>query len=211
MRLHTLQDSPILDWGWAGAALQGEPESGDLHLVIPRAHGGLIAVIDGLGHGPEAAHAAREAAAILSANSSVPLADLFACCHEGLRHTRGVVMSLAAIDTQSSNLAWFGVGNVEAVLLREDVAHSRIQHAISVRGGVLGYRLPPVRIGNVSLLPGDLLVMATDGVRSDFSSAIALDWEPQAIADWLMFNYATGADDALVLVGRYLGETPWHH
>src|SRR5437867_365164 len=49
----------LVHWAVATLALEGERESGDLHLVQPVTDGVLIAVVDGLGHGEEAAAAAR--------------------------------------------------------------------------------------------------------------------------------------------------------
>jgi hypothetical protein len=49
-------------------------------------------------------------------------------------------------------------------------------------------------------------VLASDGIRNDFGSEVPLEWEPQAIADWLLSRYGKTTDDALVLVARYLGQ-----
>ncbi|HEY3745971.1 MAG TPA: hypothetical protein VGL17_07010, partial [Gemmatimonadaceae bacterium] len=88
---------PSIAWAWAGTALEGD-ESGDLHVVALLPRGALLAVIDGLGHGAEAAAAAREAATILRGHAALPVSDLIELCHEGLRKTRGAVMSLASLD-----------------------------------------------------------------------------------------------------------------
>jgi negative regulator of sigma-B (phosphoserine phosphatase) len=199
--------SAVLDWGWAGAALEGD-ESGDLHVVVALPHGALLAVIDGLGHGPEAADAARTAATILRDDAGFAVQELLERCHEGLRGTRGAVMSLVALDSRSSTIDWFGVGNVEGLLFHVDGAGRRSHQAISARGGVLGYRLPPVKIGTLRVFSGDVLVLASDGIRADFALELPLEWEPQAIADWLLARYGKASDDALVLVARYLGGTP---
>ena len=198
------QDLAMLDWAWAGAALDGD-ESGDAYLVAPLPHGALLAVIDGLGHGPEAAVAAREATSLLQVHPGRPLQELMDVCHEGLRKTRGVVMSLVAFDTRSSTLEWCGVGNVEGVLLRANSVPGRSREAISCRGGVVGYRLPATRVVSVSVSPGDLLVLATDGIRPDFPDSIQQADAPQVIADTLLARCAKVSDDRLVLVARYLG------
>src|SRR5256885_16832155 len=57
--------APMIEWGVAAAPLAGETESGDLHLVKPVGRGMLVAAVDGLGHGAEAAAAARTAVATL--------------------------------------------------------------------------------------------------------------------------------------------------
>src|SRR5690606_18180403 len=80
-----------VEWAVADRALQ--EESGDLHVVAPFDGGVVVAVIDGLGHGPEAAHAARGAATVVTANAGAPLDSLLRGCHDALHHTRGVAMS----------------------------------------------------------------------------------------------------------------------
>jgi len=56
---------PMVEWAVGARALEGEPVSGDLHVVTPFPGGVLVAVMDGLGHGTEAAAAAEAAAEIL--------------------------------------------------------------------------------------------------------------------------------------------------
>ncbi len=59
--------SPVLEWGVAGQPFAGQAVSGDRHLVEPVPNGVLVAVVDGLGHGEEAAQAAQLAIATLQA------------------------------------------------------------------------------------------------------------------------------------------------
>lgn len=199
-----LQASAILEWAWAGAALGGG-ESGDQHIVAAQPQGALCAVVDGLGHGAEAAEAARAAIAILQAHAALPVQELVAKCHEGLRQTRGAVMSLAALDVAGASITWCGIGNVESVLFRAVPGAGRPREALACLGGVVGYRLPAPRVTNVPLHPKDVLVMATDGIRDDFSESLDLEGDAQLIADTIFAGYAKGSDDALVLVARYLG------
>jgi serine phosphatase RsbU (regulator of sigma subunit) len=198
--------SSILEWGSAGAAL--ERESGDLHVVAEFPGGALAAVIDGLGHGSEAAVAAREAARVLEAHPGDPLAELIQRCHEALHGTRGAVMSLASFDSPSSSMTWAGVGNVDALLLRADRSAQPAREAITLRGGVVGYQLPGVRVSTLSVSPGDTLIMVSDGIRSSFVLGIPAHWRPQDMADSILERHGRGTDDALVLVARYLGPLP---
>jgi len=75
-------------------------ESGDHHLVCCNQNGILIAAIDGIGHGEEAANAAKAAAAFLRSSADEPIISLVEGLHEKLRATRGVVMSVALIDPE---------------------------------------------------------------------------------------------------------------
>ena len=51
----------LIEWAVAGAPIDGETESGDLHAVVQFEGGVLVGAVDGLGHGAEAAVAARAA------------------------------------------------------------------------------------------------------------------------------------------------------
>ena len=192
-----------IDWGWAGRAL--ESESGDLHVVAPFAGGVLVALIDGLGHGPEAAEAARGAARVLEDHAADPVVRLIERCHDALRRTRGVVMTIASLSAADSAMTWIGVGNVDAVLLRGE---GRADAAIAVRGGVVGYQLPPLRCGTVSISRRDLLILATDGIRAGFTAGILVDCTPHEIAESILARFARSSDDAHVVVVRYLGDSP---
>jgi hypothetical protein len=190
----------VIDWGWAGSAL--EDESGDRHVVVPFLGGALVALIDGLGHGVEAANAARAAARVLESSPGEPVVDLIQRCHGALRSTRGAVMTIASICEAEFAMTWLGVGNVDAVLLRKNGGPDA---AIATRGGVVGYQLPPLRPCCVGIAPGDLVIMATDGVRSGFSADVATDDSPPDLAASLLARFAKGSDDAHVVVARYLG------
>jgi len=200
----TVVSQPVIEWGWAGRAFGAGDESGDLHVVLPLPNGALLAVIDGLGHGPEARTAALEASAVLSKDPARPPLELIQRCHEALRKTRGAVMSVARIHAADSSLEWCGVGNVEAILIRPDRA-ARGTESVVARGGVVGYRLPTLKAARVALRPRDVLFMATDGIASDYSSDLSLEDAPQSLANEILANYAKASDDALVLVARYLG------
>jgi negative regulator of sigma-B (phosphoserine phosphatase) len=190
-----------LDRGQAGAPHTGEERSGDLAVFVPTAAGGLTCVIDGLGHGPEAADAAERCAAVVRTHAEVSARELMKACHEALVETRGVVMTAAWFDLERSTLSWAGVGNVDARLVRsgpdprEDVA--------LVFGGVLGYRMPNVRAATMRLERGDVLVMITDGIDGAISPALAGGGAAQKMAERIFAMHGKGTDDALAVVVRY--------
>lgn len=194
---------PVVEWGWAGSAL--EPSSGDLHVVTPFADGVLVALLDGLGHGPEAAAASAAAIPVLRKHARDSLLLIVQQCHEALRKTRGVVMSLASFRTSDSSMTWMGIGNVDGVLLRGQANRAQPHEAISTRGGVIGYQLPPLRADTLLVAPGDTLIMATDGIRSGFAADAPIGIASQEIAESILARFAKGTDDAHVVVARYLG------
>jgi hypothetical protein len=67
-----MAESSHVDYGVAARPLRGELESGDLHVVIPRPRGAIVAVADGLGHGYEAALAAKVASTLSPPSRTFP-------------------------------------------------------------------------------------------------------------------------------------------
>ena len=200
VRLH---EPSIIEWGWAGRALE-EP-SGDLHAVLSLPGGALVALIDGLGHGSEAAAASLAAISTLEAHAGEAVLSLIQRCHDRLRTTRGAVMSMAAFNAGDSSMSWIGVGNVGAVLLRKRSTPEHRDAAIAARGGVVGYQLPQLRVETLRVFSGDTLIMATDGIRDAFTTGIVMEHSAQEIADSIVARFAKSSDDAHVVVVRYMG------
>jgi phosphoserine phosphatase RsbX len=197
---------PISEYGVAKFALPGQSESGDRHLICSNHDGILIAVIDGIGHGEEAANAAKVAASVLENNANEPIISLMQLCHEELRPTRGVVLSLASIDASHGMMTWLGVGNVQGVLMRASAKDGSVhQEVLMLRGGVVGSQLPPLQAAVLPVSDGDTLVFVTDGVRSEFAQSLFGLEGPQRAADRILERYLRGNDDALVMVARLTG------
>jgi len=196
----------VIDWGVATLTLPGERESGDLHLVKPVRAGVLVSVVDGLGHGAEAAAAARAAVAALSRHAQESVLPLLQRCHQALAGTRGAVVSVALFDRADGSMTWLGVGNVEGVLLYADAGERRGRERLVTRGGIVGSELPPLRAEVLAVAPGDTLILATDGIQSGFADDLAVEAPPQQLADQILTRSGKRTDDALVLVARYVGD-----
>ena len=198
----------MVEYGVAKFVLPGQGESGDHHLVCCNRNGILVAAIDGIGHGEEAANASRTAAALLRSTVDEPIISIVEQCHEKLRATRGVVLSLASIDPEHGMMTWLGVGNVQGVLMRADAKRGNGQESLLLRAGVVGAQLPALQATVIPITRGDTLFLATDGVRSDFSVTLSARENPQRAADRILEQYRNGNDDALVLVSRLTGTSP---
>jgi negative regulator of sigma-B (phosphoserine phosphatase) len=195
------QPSPF-DHAVASRPHGGGLVSGDLHLVRRFAHDVLVTVVDGLGHGHDAAAAARLAIATLQNEPVRSIIGLVERCHSALGRSRGVVMSIATLDVRRQTMTWLAVGNVEGVLVR---AGARKRESILMRGGIVGHRLPPLRTVTLPLMPGDLIVFATDGIREGFAEGLRPESSLQEIADRVLARHGRATDDALVLAGRWNG------
>ena len=201
--------APAIEFGVTTQTIPGQRQSGDLYLVQEFPGGVLVAAVDGLGHGKEAAAAAAIAVATLGSHAREPVDALVRRCHEELLATRGVVMSLASLRAADQTMTWLGVGNVEGLLLRAAPQEDGPDEPLLLRRGLVGDRLPAhLRPSLIRVGPGDTLVLTTDGIESDFAQAMYRGDPPQRIADRILSQCYKGIDDALVLVARYLGCRP---
>jgi hypothetical protein len=192
------------EWAVASRSLEGMSACGDRSLVLMKQERALVAAVDGLGHGQEAARAAEQAVRVLVENADDGLVLLFERCHQALRDTRGVVMSVGVVDPRSDTLTWAGVGDVEGVLLRGRESDAR-DYLLRRAGVVGGWDKLRTRPQTLTLRPGDTLIFATDGIRGGFESGLVLRDEPSQIAEQILAENASALDDSLVFVGRYLG------
>ncbi len=205
--MEALKD-PALAWGVAALTMPGQSDSGDRHIIRLFPTGALVAVVDGLGHGREAAAAATLAVATLETDGPDSVLTLVKRCHESVRKTRGVVMSLASFNEGDATVTWLGVGNVEGTLVRADRRARPRSESLLLRGGVIGRQLPPLFASTVPLMGGDTLILYTDGIRPPALDELTLGNPPQQIAHSILADYAKGTDDALVVVTRWSGKAP---
>src|SRR6266480_5462386 len=108
----------LIEWHVVQLTLKGQEKSGDHCLVKPFETSVLVAVVDGLEHGEEAAAAAKIAVDVLEANARDDVIALFKRSHEALRGSRGVVMSVALLNGLEGTMTWLAGRNVERLLPR---------------------------------------------------------------------------------------------
>jgi negative regulator of sigma-B (phosphoserine phosphatase) len=199
---------PTIAWGVASRALPGQSRSGDLSVVKSFPNGVLVAALDGIGHGEEAAAPAVVARSILEAHAGEAVISLMGRCHAGLRATRGVAMSIASFNLSEGLMTWLGVGNVQGVLLRRSLSRSVTEESLLLRGGVVGVQLPSLKVLVNPVSPEDTLIFTTDGVNTDFDRRLAQNHPPRKAAENILARHSKTTDDALVLVARYLRDRP---
>ncbi len=195
----------MLEFGVAGRIAPGERISGDLEVVHTYNGGGgaLVAAIDGIGHGEQAAASARLAADTILRHSEEQPAALLTRCHAALRGTRGAVLSIASIDLRQAALSWLGIGNVSGVVCRGTANVLAARAELLARPGVVGYGvLPALRASVIPLRARDMLIFATDGISRHFSDDLASGASAQSLADAILAHYGRRNDDALVVVVR---------
>ena len=203
-----LRDVAHCRYGVAVHAHGGSGVAGDVAVVRRTRHGLLAAVVDGLGHGPEAASAAVVAADVIAASSDGAATASVRRCHRALRNTRGAAVSVASLSIGQHTMVWTGVGSVEGRLLRARSFPATQVASLRLNSGVVGNDVSTITAQRVSLEPGDLLILASDGVHPSFANDVDPAGSPQELADGILARHGRTTDDALVLVLRYLPETP---
>lgn len=202
--METPASNRSVEWAVAQEQAPGQTVSGDRHLVLPHARGVLLAVVDGCGHGAEAGKAADEAVETLRRHAGESALAQLKRCHTALSGTRGAVMTVAELTLEDETLTLAGIGNVEAVVFRANgQTPGPPRESALLRGGTLGQSMPEPYASVIPVHSGDVLVMATDGVRSDTWPELALKSPPQRIADQILQRNFKGNDDALTLVARF--------
>ncbi len=183
----------------------GEGECGDRWIALRIRDQTLIGIVDGLGHGAEAAQVARVVVAhvreqVAASAELIDLRGVLRSLHHALRSTRGAVAGFALISPCAHTLHYSGVGNTQAHLVG-----ARDPILISAPGLLGGPRVPPLTIQQVRVDPGALLVLHTDGLVIDAPVACPLHWECGEIARDLVAQWGRPDDDAAVVVAR-IGE-----
>jgi phosphoserine phosphatase RsbX len=199
-----------IEWAAASRPRPGENVCGDRSIAVDvNGTGALLGVLDGLGHGAEAAEAANCGVDVLGEARAEPLDILVKRCHRALSNTRGVAMTLARIDFRVDTVSWVGIGNVAADLVAKHPAGVKVRSSALLVGGIVGYRVPEVLAPQeVPIRPGDLLVFASDGIADSHLDDIDFSMPAPVIAEKILHSHAIDNDDALVLTARHRGTSP---
>jgi anti-sigma regulatory factor (Ser/Thr protein kinase) len=190
-------DTPA--YGAVSIPVEGEETCGD-GWRVRRQDGGVVAmVVDGLGHGPLAATAARAAIKVFDAGDGRPSAALVERMHQALRSTRGAAASVVRLPA-SGDVEFIGVGNVMGAVIGDGAARRMVSF-----NGTLGHAIKTVRPFSYPAAPDALVVLASDGLGTSWS----LDgypglWSrhPTLIAAVLYRDFKRRRDDVTVLVLR---------
>jgi hypothetical protein len=80
----------------------------------------------------------------------------------------------------------------------------RVTESLLLHSGIVGHELPHLSAQTTTVARGDVLILATDGLRRDFADALVPSGSCRDIARRILRDHAIGLDDALALVVRYL-------
>src|SRR5262245_34010583 len=135
----------------------GEVARGDAWAVEWRDGHCVILVVDGLGHGPDAAAAAMAAVNALRTHPQLSPAALIEFAHGALRSTRGAALAVADLDL-AGEVRYAGIGNIAGVARAPDTARHMVSHA-----GIVGHEVRKIQECVYPWSQDSLLVMHSDG------------------------------------------------
>jgi anti-sigma regulatory factor (Ser/Thr protein kinase) len=161
--------------------------------------GTAVVIADGLGHGPDAAEAARCAIETFHKDTDARPKELVESIHQGLRHTRGAAVSVAELDEERRVVVFAGLGNVAGYVCEKGVARRQL---VSMNGtaGMEGRNV--FREFSYPWPEEAVVVLHSDGLVShwdlgDYPALIGRG--PSLIAGVLFRDCCRGNDDATVM------------
>lgn len=184
-------------------AKKGEERCGDNWTAIRKGNILKFALLDGLGHGPEAALAAEKGVLAFQEHNKVLPNEQIRNIHTQIKRTRGAVAGLAHIDFNHKQMLYCGVGNISGKLMSAAKPRPCMSY-----NGIVGHTIPST-INNYifNWERNDMLVLHSDGLstRWDINKyPQIMKHDGSIIAAALYKDYCRGSDDATVAVIRYL-------
>jgi anti-sigma regulatory factor (Ser/Thr protein kinase) len=177
-------------------AMTGQQVCGD--SIAVRSDGGVVSVLlaDGLGHGPLAAAASREAVRTFLRAPAGPPAALLAAVRRALVGTRGAAVSVA--QPVGDHVRYAGLGNIAAFQRGPGRARGLLGQP-----GIAGSGSQPLREAVYPAERPGVLVLHSDGLTDRMNldgHPGLLTRTPLVIAGVLLRDYGVRRDDASVVV-----------
>lgn len=196
---------PILPFG-ARVAVRLHPRPGadacgDAAAAWRSGRRRVLCIAGGLGSGPEAARASTLAVRYVGAHLDADVPALLGGCDAALRDSPGAAVGIAIVE--ADRLTYGGVGSTRG--LRAGVSSCRF----SSDAGTVGAGFRRLLVEAVPIERGDLVVLFTDGLSERLCvpepATLGLV-DPDRLAGELLGTWATGQDDAAVLVYQHLDD-----
>lgn len=192
-----------LDTGAVCLPKAGETDCGDAWAVARSGDRHVLIVADGLGHGPDAARASRQAITTFHSSLTLPPANLLGEIHLALRSTRGAAVAVAVLDPIMREIRYAGVGNIAGAIVTGEETRSMVSH-----NGTVGHEVRKIQEFTYPWPQGALVIMHSDGLqtqwRLDRYPGLSTR-APAVIAGLLYRDFSRGRDDVTVTAVREAG------
>jgi anti-sigma regulatory factor (Ser/Thr protein kinase) len=176
----------------------GEEVPGDGWLLESSGDYCTMLVVDGLGHGPNAARAARAATEAFAAHPSATPGVLMQICHGALAATRGAAGAAARVAPAKRHGSFAGVGNIACRVEMSGERRQLVSHS-----GTLGHVMRRVQEFEFEFPHRAALILHSDGLATRWSSDDypgLLGKHAGLVAGVLYRDHNRGTDDVTVVV-----------
>lgn len=156
---------------------------------------------DGLGHGPDAAHAVQAAGKAFLAMDSTDPVEMIRDLHRVVKKTRGLVGTIGVFDVEARSWRICGVGNISTKV----IGPSSLKNHISYNG-IIGLNVPNTL--NAQQIPyekGQQVILCSDGIKTKWDVVrypTIARYDLSITAAVLMKDFARLTDDMSVAVCR---------
>jgi anti-sigma regulatory factor (Ser/Thr protein kinase) len=176
--------------------MPGMNMNGDSYFIKQWNNQALLGIIDGLGHGEEAAAASKIAKEYLEQNFEIDIEQLTFGLHKRLYNTRGAAGGLVRIDKTASRLGFCGIGNIEVRIIGDPPMHP------ICLDGIIGVNVKKVTKFEYQHNVLKAVVLHSDGISARFD---LLDYptvcqEPQKVAERILAEWGKEQDDATIII-----------
>lgn len=186
------------DVGGVNVPLEGELVCGDAWDFTAEDDALRLLVADGLGHGPFAEEAAREAVAVFRKYPTSSPAAIMEFAHLALGKTRGAAGAMVRLSLSKKEASGSGIGNISMRLMSEDGSRSLISD-----NGTLGGRARRAQETRLPWSADAILVVHSDGLGSQWNLADypgLMSRHPGVVAGFLFRDFRRERDDTTVVV-----------
>ena len=193
--------APSFECSGVSIPVEREEICGDAWEVIETAGVLRAMVVDGLGHGPFAGEAAREAVVVFRSQTKMGVASTLKLVDQALIKTRGAAGAIVELCPAKGQVTVAGVGNISMRLLNNGQSKS-----FGCDNGTLGTGLPRIREVTEPWRPGSVLVMHSDGLKSHWTHDEYPGLSrrhPGLLAGLLYRDFRRERDDVTVMVARH--------
>lgn len=181
----------------------------------------LIAVVDGVGHGEEAAAATAKILECIRGYYQLDLVALVQECHQRAILTRGATMGVVLINQLDSQIHYIGVGDVVMNVVSWSKKHpgkktrarfdqlgdsDMFAKKLINNNGTIGYSISNrLQVIQHEYSPDDMILLYTDGIKQDFQPMQIENLDGlkiETVAKLIVTGFALPHDDATVIVAR---------
>lgn len=192
-----------IEFGTIVSPYPGETECGDRWAFARPNAGPTLLLVDGSGHGMQAAKAAELAVKTFLAYAERDCVQIIEALHRALAPTRGAAVAVARFDRARAEVQFVGVGNIVAALLGSDGVKRMVSH-----NGTTGHVAPRIRAFSYPVTSEPTIVLHSDGLTAKWDLAHypgLIRAHPALLAGVLFRDFRRGRDDACVAAMRVVG------